>query len=223
MKTRTRRLSLLVILMVVVCAGFTGCGHGRARTGEYNPYAYRAAPLERQMQKLAWDDDWEGVLELWKRYSHMCDDEVGCRLLVAKAHLALGRHEDAARFYRETIGTAEFWHDSDRYDDLNVVVLGGADETRCFRAALDPGYERAGHLLRAAEVFLLVGAYGEAVEACNAIGECGLYDDPNMLMARGEAHYQLGEFGDATRDFRRALASLDEEHARMRLRQMGEM
>ncbi len=223
MRMRTPVFGLLMILMVVACVGLSGCGHSRARRAEYNPYAYRAEPLDEQLQQLGWDDDWTGLLELWRQYSHMCDDETRCALLVAQANLELGRNDEAVRIYRTVIGTQEFWYSSERDRDFNIVVLGGVDETRCLRAAFDPDHGRAVHLLRAAEALLRIGAYREAIEACEAIEECGLANDPEMLMARGEAYYQLGDVGESARDFRRALESLDEEHARMRLRQMEEL
>jgi len=224
MRTRLATLFFAVVLVAVACVVLIGCGSSRSRTDEYNPYAYRAVPLVRQLEQLSWDGEWEGILGLWEQYGHLCESEVPCKLVVARANLELGRYEKAAQLYRESCGALEFWHNSDRdFKDLDVVVLGGVDETRCLRAAFDPSHSRAAHLLRAAESLLRVGACDEALETCDAIGECGLVTDPEMLMVKGEALFQLGEYRASTRAFRRALESLDEEHARARLRQMGEM
>jgi len=81
-------------------------------------------------------------------------------------------------------------------------------------------YSRAECLLLGAVAFLGAGEYKDAADLCNELADEGYSHDPNLLMVRGEAAFQAGRYDQAKADFGIALESLDEEHARKRLREI---
>ncbi len=219
------RNSIRVCVLLTLAIGIVsaGCANGLHPSRDYNPYAYHALTPDQQAQRLIWDGEYRRAALVLEKYGHICEGAT-MHTLLGEAYLRSGRFEDAAREYHTAVDLPEFWDDSTWVDPrVRVLISGDSDAENCLKAAFDGGQIRAGKLLEAAEAMLRAGDYNGASEMCDAICAEGLVTDPHMLMARGEAEFQLRDLEAARRDFRLALESLDEEHARKRLMQIERM
>jgi len=201
----------------------SGCAGRDGRSKAYNPYVYGADSPEQHAQRLVWAGDFEQAITVLEEYGYICKGAERYTLL-GRSYLQTGAYEEAAEAYRTAFAMPAFWDDRTWVDrDISVRFLGDPDIAMCFAAAFDADHIRAGKFMRAAEAMLRIGDNEGTLRMCEGMCDCGLAADPHMLMARGEAHFQLRRFGDARRDFRRALESLDEEHARKRLREIEDV
>ncbi len=223
--TRGRTRSLTVFWALVGTLLAAGCAGVRRPppVEEYAPWKKGAQPPHVYAERLLRAGRYEEALVATKRWESQFSP-VQRRLIRGEALLRLGDYERSAEEYRRAISDSLFWVDGTWCDrGVNVVVLGDSRAARLLAMSLVPQHIRAGHLIHAAEAFLRVGASEEAAQMCEYLAESGYGADPNMLMVRAEAAFQAGVYDEAEADFERALESIDEEHARKRLRQIEQL
>jgi tetratricopeptide (TPR) repeat protein len=226
MNTATWRPYVVAFLMcLLVAAAMSGCGGGSGlrEPYDYTPYARGAEPAEEYAERLLWHDRYEDALHVVKRWGQTMRP-VRAAVLSAEANLGLGNYELAAEQYRTALDDESFWEAAtwarSGAPGTVVVVGGGPELADAMARHFDPGTRLSGHLFRAAEAYLRVGDALEARRLCEMLEEYGYEEDPGLLMLRAEAAYQTGHYDEARADFERALESLDEPHARERLRQI---
>lgn len=193
--SRTVAVALTTGALIVGALFSGGCSGARptSKPGGYVPWVTGAEAPRVYARRLILAERHEDALAVMDRWEHQFTGLSG-RLLRAEALFGIDDFEGSVEIYREALGDSLFWE--------------GHNE---------------GHVLRAAVALLGIGEHESALELCEELSDGDYHHDPNLLMVRGEALFQAGEYFLAGVDFRVALESLDEEHARERMREIEKL